>query len=239
MGRRNVKDLNVARRFNNELFAATESHIDILTQNNGKKAHYALHIFEDFEQNRTIGPIFIPTLQPGQTAQAPYDCIFPSRGSARFRQIQIRSRFPVPLFEFRAEYPCEDKATVYPQRLPERDLVRFSASAQDEHGASWRRSPRIQALDNGRLTGRILWKLSARRGTLIEEVRKPTPAGASHVVALTPKSALPAAEYERQISQVTDFCLCSLENGDPVALEHNDQITPGNRRELLEFLSHV
>ena len=239
LGRRNVLGLSLSRRINHELFAAQEAHIDILTRNDSARAHYSLHVYEDFEQRRTIGPIFIPTLAPGEVAQAPYDCVFPYRGNVRFRQIQVRSRFPIPFFEFRATYPCDEQNTVYPQRLPQRDLVTFAGNSDETRGNARRRQNRIQALQDGRQAGRILWKISAKRGTLIEEVAKPARAATSHVVQLTPKYALTPLEFERQISQITDFCLDSLDKGDAVSIRYGDQLTSGKRRDLLEFLSHV
>ncbi len=239
IGRKNVSGLSLDRRFQDEIFANKEAHIDLLATNTGKRARYALHLYEDFEQDRTIGPIFIPCLKPEETAQTQYDCIFHERGIVRFRQIQIRSRFPLPFFEFRAIYPCEAKNTVYPACDPERDRVCFSEDADDARGQTIQRNTRIQELEHGHQRGHILWKLSARRGTFIEEIDHSTRHALSQTIDFKPKTEMTLANYERQISQITDLCLKAFAEDSVVTLRAEDKVIASKRKEILDFLANA
>ena len=239
LGRNNVRKVLVQRRLNDELFAQQEAHITLVAQNVGHRARYAIQLFEDFERDRTIGPIYVSCLRPDSTASCDYDCVFQHRGTVRFRQIQVRSRFPMPFFEFRAVYPLEARNTVYPERLSERDLIQFEADATRSHATSLHRQPRMQELQFGHQTGRILWKLSARRGEFIEELQRPGRAVCAETIRFVPKSELTVADFEKQISQITDYALKALESGKQISISTNQRVISSNRHDILEFLANA
>ena len=239
IGQKNVSRLSLDRRFQDEIFADKEAHIDLLATNTGKHARYALHLYEDFEQDRTIGPIFIPCLKPEETAQAQYDCIFHERGTVRFRQIQVRSRFPLPFFEFRAIYPCETRNTVYPSCDPERDMVCFSEDSDNTRGQTIQRNTRLQELEHGHQRGHIQWKLSARRGTFIEEIDHSLRRSLSQTIDFKSKDDMPLANYERQISQITDLCVRAFAEDTVITLRTKDRDIPSKRKDILDFLANA
>ena len=239
IGRKNVASLRLNRRFQDEFFAGEEAHIDLLVHNPGKHTHYALHLYEDFEQDRTIGPIFIPSLKPDETSQAQYDCIFHHRGTVRFRQLQVRSRFPLPFFEFRAIYPCEMRHTVYPSCDPGRDRIFFSDEIQTPKGGGFFRNTRFQELEHGHQRGHIQWKLSARRGTFIETVDHHVRHQSAMTIDFKSRADLPPADFERQISQLTDCCLKAFSNGTALLIRSPDHEIAPKRQDILEFLAHA
>lgn len=239
IGRSNVSRLHLDRRFQDELFANQEAHIDLLAKNTGKHTRYALHLYEDFDQDRTIGPIFVPSLKPEETVQTPYDCIFYERGSVRFRQIQVRSRFPLPFFEFRAIYPCETRNTVYPARDTARDMITYLKETASPQGRTLQRHTRLQELEHGHQRGHIQWKLSARRNTFIEQVDHSTRHHLTQAIDFKPRSALSASDFERQISQITDDCMNAFQEDRTVIIHTGANVVPSHRKAILEFLANA
>ena len=247
LARRNIsQNISIERRFIEELFAGRDSRIDIIIKNNGPITVYGIHVFEKFEGNAFIGPMFLRKIAPGETAVARYMCFFPIRGNAHFCGFQIRSRFPLPFFELRADFDAEDNLPVFPQPIPETNLIAFNEIASDKLPKRFhQKDTTIRELVHGRRTGRILWKLSARRQTWIEEapIHVRSPIGMP-VIQIVDKSFLGPEKYERQISQITAYILNQIQIGRCGELQvGNTRLpygkSPAQRREVLEKLAVV
>ena len=238
--------LKIERRFVEEVFAGRETRIDLIVTNLGKMPVFGLHIYEVFEDGRTIGPIYIPRLSPGETASARYMCIFPSRGRSHFCKFQIRSSFPLPFIELRSELDAPDDILVYPEPLDGTDQITFVTVEAEYHpNRSKKVNTSIRELVHGRRVGRILWKLSARRQIWLEEVpirKKDT--GGSPAIIIHSKQSLGPERFERQLSQVTHFVLEQIlgeKKGeiqvDALHLPYGK--TPVQRKKLLETLASL
>lgn len=241
-----TQPLRIERRFVEDVFAGCDTRIDLLVTNEGTTPIYGIHIFERFETDRTIGPMFIRRLAPGETATARYMCVFPTRGQARFCGFQIRSRFPLPFFELRQDIECETMHFVYPEPKPGTEQIVF----QTTQAAFCPRKNRvsenvIRELVHGRRAGRILWKLSAKRQTWLESVPlRVRSAETMPVISITPKNVLGDENFELQISQITAYIL------NQIQLDRSGEIhfgaeqlpygkAPQQRREVLEMLAMI
>lgn len=246
LARINLRYISVERRFGEEFFAGREARIDLLIKNNGSHTLYGLHIYDTFEQNHRIGPVFVRKLEPGETATARYMCQFPTRGVAQFCGFQIRTRFPMPFFEFRKDFEQSDSAFVYPEPLDGMDTLVFGYSDSSKQLYHSRKNDStIRELVHGKRTGKILWKLSARRQIWLESVplRRPVPVDKPAIVVMD-KEQLGSERFERQISQVTDFALKRMlrnQSGEVCighqTLKYGD--SPQQRQELLETLAQI
>ena len=244
VARNNLKNISIERRFVEELFAQKETRIDLIIKNQGNHPVYGLHIYDTFELNRQIGPVFVRQLAPGDTATSRYLCQFPTRGVAQFIGFQVRSRFPLPFFEFRLDIDHHESACVYPAPVPGVDQVFLNPSESLENKTrSYAEEYTIRELVHGRRTGRILWKLSARRQTWLESVplRHPLP-GDHLIINVADKQSLGVERFERQISQITDLVLKRLHHNRTGEVHLNTQIykyghSPKERQELLEALA--
>ena len=125
LAHRNMQPLEVVRRFPEDIFAQRNAHIDVLMTNRSAIPVYGLHLYERFDDAHCIGPIYVARLAPGETARARYMCIFDARGVAQFSTFEVRSRFPVPIFEWRQTIEASDMARVYPRYEPGTDLIAF------------------------------------------------------------------------------------------------------------------
>ncbi|MCL2325568.1 MAG: hypothetical protein FWC40_03560 [Proteobacteria bacterium] len=245
LGRQNVKSLRLERRLISEFFANQESSVEVLVHNLRQQRRYGLHVYESFGQAHTIGPMFVPALMAAQTAVMRYVCVFPNRGETRFCQIEVRSRYPMPFFEFRATYACEALALVYPALIEERGTLAFrDAPAQAAH-ARRHHQTRLRELINGRKTGRIVWKVSAKSRRWIEEVRAFEPAGNARALHIKSPHAMSSAAFERHVSETATFALDCLESGESISLWLDETCLvpsghgPEQRRAVLEALATV
>ena len=212
LAHRNMQPLEVVRRFPEDIFAQRNAHIDVLMTNRSAIPVYGLHLYERFDDAHCIGPIYVARLAPGETARARYMCIFDVRGVAQFSTFEVRSRFPVPIFEWRQTIEASDMARVYPRYEPGTDLIAFCEEESTAPPPADR--PRFQTemhtiaeLRHGRRRGRILWKLSAKKGKIYEDIpiRNKRHAQTSHIVVETARGRS-RVEYEREIAQVATFC---------------------------------
>ena len=212
LAHRNMQPLEVVRRFPEDIFAQRNAHIDVLMTNRSAIPVYGLHLYERFDDAHCIGPIYVARLAPGETARARYMCIFDARGVAQFSTFEVRSRFPVPIFEWRQTIEASDMARVYPRYEPGTDLIAFCEEESTAPPPTDR--PRFQTemhtiaeLRHGRRRGRILWKLSAKKGKIYEDIpiRNKRHAQTSHIV-VEPARGRSRVEYEREIAQVATFC---------------------------------
>ena len=246
VARNNLKKISVERRFVEEIFAQKESRIDLLIKNQGNHTVYGLHIFDSFGQNHQIGPVFVRQLAPGETATARYLCQFPTRGVAQFMGFQVRSRFPLPFFEFRLDIDHPESSCVYPEPVNGFDQVFLAPSESQENMArAYAEEHTIRELVHGRRTGRILWKLSARRQTWLESVplRHPLP-GDHLIITVADKKSMTPEQFERQISQITDLVLKRLQNYKTGEVHLGAHIyeyghSAKERQDLLEALAKV
>ena len=246
IARFNLRHISVERRFGEEFFAGREARIDLLIKNNGNHTVYGLHIYDTFEMNHRIGPVFVRKLAPGETANARYMCQFPTRGVAQFCGFQIRTRFPMPFFEFRKDFDQNDSAFVYPEPLEGTDMLVFECSESSKQLYHAPQNDRtIRELVHGKRTGKILWKLSARRQIWLESVpmRRSVHVDKPAIVVMD-KEQLGTERFERQISQVTDFALKRMvrnQSGEVCIgnqmLKYGD--SPQQRQELLETLAQI
>jgi uncharacterized protein (DUF58 family) len=240
------QSLKIERRFVEEVFAGCDTRIDLLITNEGSAPIYGIHIFEKFESERTIGPMFIRRLAPGETATARYMCVFPSRGQAQFCGFEIRSRFPLPFFELRRDIPCKTTHIVYPEPITGTEHIVFQPAESQNCPRKHRFSENvIRELVHGRRAGRILWKLSAKRQTWLESVPLRTRSAATMpAIFITPKMAMHDEIFERQISQITAYILTQIQL-DRTGEVHfgKEQLTygksPQQRREILEMLAMI
>lgn len=238
--------LSLERRFIEEIFAGRDTRIDVIIKNKGSQPVYGLHIYERFEGNSTIGPMFLRRIAPGETASARYMCLFQQRGNAHFCGFQIRSRFPLPFIELRADIDIEDYIPVYPQPIPETNLIAFAESVSDRHAKQIHRKDKtIRELVHGRRSGRILWKLSARKQVWIEEapIHLKTNLGIP-VIQLLDKTHLGPEKYEQQISQITAFILNQIQHDVSGEIQIGNTLysygkSPVQRREILETLAYI
>ena len=219
LGRRNMQPLKIVRRFSQDIYAGRETSVEVFVTNCGKTASFGLHVYEMFGPNRCIGPIFIGRLEPGETAAARYTCIFDVRGVARFSAFEARSRFPAPLAEWRQTVGAPDAAYVYPRIDEGCDLIEFDGGAPDmpapSGAAAQNRELRsISELRNGRRRGRILWKLSAKKGKIYEDVAAPgRQKAATPQICVGAQNGFPRALHERRIAQVATFCAKRARSG--------------------------
>lgn len=247
LARRNFSQpVSVERRFVEEIFAGRDTRIDVIVKNSGVQPVYGLHIFERFEDGSEIGPMFVRKLAPGETATARYMCQFPTRGNAHFCGFQLRSRFPMPFFELRRDICLESSVPVYPHPDPETHLIAFNEAVSDKPPLRFhRKETTIRELVHGRKTGRILWKLSARRQCWIEEARIPIrKRQGMPVIVLVDKNQIGSEKYEGQISQITSFILRQIQHDMCGELQIGHMIypygrSPAQRREILETLAVV
>ena len=220
------QNLKIERRFVEEIFAGRDTRIDLVIENCGKQTVYGILIYECFDDGREIGPMFIKKLAPGEIAVARYMCVFPQRGNAHFCGYQLRSRFPLPFLELRKNIDWEQNIPVFPQPIPGTELIQFNVAASDKLPKKFhRKKTTIRELVHGRRTGRILWKLSARKQTWLEEA--PVHTRTNHgmpVIDLIEKSTLGSYHYERQISQITAFILSQIQQ------QINGELRIGNTR---------
>ena len=237
-------ELTMERRFSGEVYAGRDTCIDVVITNHGSRPLYGLHVFERFEDDRFIGPMYIRRLDPGTTVTARYMCLFANRGIAHFTGFQVRSRFPLPFVELRYECAATDTAFIYPEPIPGRDMIRFEEDRTETAAAPRRgRDTAIRELVHGRKAGKILWKLSARRQKWLEAVPMPArPDDDVPAITIVPKSVLGSIPYERQISQITSFVLSQLQHDKRgEILVHNAKHAYGNspalRRGVLEMLA--
>lgn len=247
IARRNISQpLKIERRFAEEIFAGNEAHIDLIVTNLGNIPVFGIHIYEKFEDGRTIGPIFIPRLNPGQTSVAKYVCMFPNRGHAHFCGFEIRSAFPLPFAELRKDIPVQNDILVYPEPIDGTEQIEFSTAQDDSRPQiSHQTDTSIRELIHGRRVGRILWKLSARRQIWLEAVpiRKKNTSGIPAII-LQPKQILGPERFEKQISQVTGFVLDQIQNEKhgEIQIEHISLPygkTPQQRQKILETLASI
>ena len=237
-------NLLIQRRFSEELFAQRDTRVDVIITNTSHKTLYGLHIFERFENNRTIGPIFVRKLPPDATVTAQYLCRFVNRGYAHFSGFEVRSRFPLPFFELRYPIDAPDNAFIYPEPKPGRDLIQFACNP-DKASKRLRSSHQVtfRELEHGRKSGKILWKLSAKKQKWIEAVPLRTaPQDLTPVIQIQHKKEIGSAAFENQLSQITHFVLkrmmndqCGIVQCDNIPIEYTN--TPQSRRKLLEFLA--
>ncbi|MBQ8035443.1 MAG: hypothetical protein IJ268_00455 [Proteobacteria bacterium] len=247
VARRNLSvPLVIERRFVEEIFAQKDVRMDVLITNAGNFPVYGLHVYERFEDGRTIGPMYVRQIAPGETAVARYMCRFPTRGNARFCGFQVRSRFPLPFFELRYDIAQLETAYVYPH--PENYREPLGVASLDsalEPEVHQRADETIRELAHGRRAGRILWKLSAKRQIWLEAVPKRKRISMHRpVIQIVPRSVLGNEKYERQISQITWLVLDQLQYDKTgvIVVENRHYAygqTAAQRRELLEMLSTV
>ena len=218
LARRNMRPLEIARRFPEDIFACRQARVDVFVTNRSPVPVYGLHLYEKFDDDHCIGPMNIRRLAPGETARAGYVCVFGERGVAQFSSFEVRSRFPVPIFEWRRTIDASDMARVYPRYEMGTELIHFcdvfddappSASLPtkaEEHA--------ITELRHGRRRGRILWKLSAKKGRIYEDIpiRNNRQIQTPQIV-VKPARGRPRSEYEREIAQVASFCTRHMLDG--------------------------
>ena len=238
--------LLIERRFSEEIFAGRDAHIDVLITNHGSRPLYGLHIFERFENDRFIGPMFIPRIDPGMTVTAQYQCLFVNRGNAHFCGFQVRSRFPLPFFELRYDCPAEAQSFIYPEPLSGSELLQFAEDSAQTPAHSLRsRDTTIRELVHGRKAGKILWKLSARKQKWLEAVPVHSRSlDTVPVISVIPRKVLGSAQYEKQISQITSFVLSQMQHdlsGEVLVgnAHHAYGNSPASRRQILELLAIV
>lgn len=211
---RNFQKLEIERRFAEDIFANSDARIDLIVKNAGNRDVLGLHIFEYFDRTSLIGPVFVRRLSPGQVATARYVCRFRVRGAAQFLGYEVRSRFPLPFLELRMFVESPGETIVYPEKIDGADAVFFENLPEDLGVRRMRRlnGRTIREAENGRLSGRVLWKLSAGRNRWIEEVpTKGMACGYGPVVAID--LSLPPERFERQLSQTTSFILACERRG--------------------------
>ena len=245
IGRQNFNQpLRIERRFVEDIFAGRDTRIDLLITNEGTSPVYGIHIFERFEGGRTIGPMFIRRLGPGETATARYMCVFPTRGQALFCGFEIRSRFPLPFLELRRDIRSETTHFVYPEPHSGTEHIVFHAVSSALNQRRSTVSDRvIRELVHGRRAGRILWKLSAKRQIWLESVPLRINSGSViPAIWIASKSYLGDEKFERQISQVTGYILHQIQL-DRSGTIHIGEVhmsygkSPQQRREVLEMLA--
>ena len=247
IARRNLSvPLVIERRFVEEIYAQRDVRVDVLITNAGQFPVYGLHVYERFEDGRTIGPMFVRQLAPGETAVARYMCKFPTRGNAKFCGFQVRSRFPLPFFEQRFDVEHLDTAFVYPHPANYREPLGITSLNSDfEPEVHQRADETIRELAHGRRAGRILWKLSAKRQIWLEAVPKRKRMSMHRpVIQIVPRSVLGNEKYEKQISQITWMVLDQLQYEKSGVIVVEDRHYPygqtaAQRRELLEMLATV
>ena len=247
LARRNLaQNLCIERRFVEEIYAGRDTRIDVLITNTGKSPVYGIHVFEQFDDAHSIGPIFVQKLNPGQTATAHYMCQFPRRGTVKFEGFQIRSRFPVPFLEFRKDIENRCTSFVYPEPLQGTEWISFNAAASESSPQKMRRNDTaIRELVHGQKSGRILWKLSAKKRTWIESVPIRTRSSDSGtVIEITPRQQLGAEKYETQISQITAYVLRQMQYDYEGEIHFGNSHVPYgkspiDRRQVLEMLATI
>ena len=214
--------------------------------NHGTAPVYGIHVFERFDEKHVIGPMYIRKLNPGETASARYICQFSERGSAQFAGFEVRSRFPLPFFEWRQNIENTASAFVYPEPLPGRDeIVRVEGQQEGSRRRSHKKERVIREVVHGRRCGQILWKLSAKKQKWIESVPAASraPSGIT-VIDIVPRQTLGADRYEKQISQITSLVLEQIQahrEGEIRAGSRSVDFgeAPGQRRRALEMLAMV
>ena len=228
LARKNVQNLNIERRFIEEIYAGRETRIDIIVTNTGTSAVYGIHVFEAFDDKNQIGPMFIRKLAPGETFTARYMCMFPTRGCTQFVGFEVRSRFPLPFFEYRTSCTAQDKAYVFPQPLPGTDLIAFEQiDNPDEIVRIVKADDMIREVVNGRQSGRILWKLSAKRQKWMESVpQRVRECEEKPVIYCVDKNTVGNENFERQLSQITTYVLQKAANGQSGTVWISDQEYP-------------
>ncbi|MBO4349854.1 MAG: hypothetical protein J6A01_02785 [Proteobacteria bacterium] len=241
-----MQKLVIERRFVEDIFANRDTKIDILVTNYGNSPVYGIHVYERFEGDRTIGPMFIRKLVPGETATARYLCQFPSRGNAHFCGMEVRSRFPLPFFEWRQTIDSDLSAFVYPEPISGSDQIVMTNTQSDTPARHAKKDDTtIRELVHGRRAGRILWKISAKRQIWLESVPTASRSRSKRsVIQIQSRQNLGAQRYETQISQITFYVLNQMQNNLKGEIVVGNQHVPyGNsqteRREVLEMLAMV
>ena len=246
VARRNLRGIIVERRFPEEFFAGREVRVDLLIRNTGRLPLYGLHVFDSFDLDRQIGPVYVRHLGAGDVANAHYTCKFPHRGLAHFRSFEVRSRFPLSFLEFRLDLTRHDSTYIYPEPLDGTEEVTFKSDGTGRRSVRFQKLyTSIREIRDGRKSGRILWKLSARRQIWLEavDIRRPDVDGASMII-VTPRLKLGTERYERQISQVTDYTLKRIQDNRQGSVQIGRQLLPygggpQQRRVLLESLAQA
>ncbi len=215
IARKNVQNLKIERRFIEEIYAGRETRIDILVTNLGDATVYGIHVFEAFDDKTQIGPMFIRKLAPGETFTARYMCMFPTRGCTQFVGFDVRSRFPLPFFEYRTSLSVREESYVFPHPLPGNDFIAFEHTDNpDENVRIVKSDEIIREVVNGRQSGRILWKLSAKRQKWMESVpQRVRECEEKPVINCIDKAVLGNENFERQLSQITTYVLQKAADG--------------------------
>ena len=236
---RNFQPMTIQRRFNEDIYAGHSARVDLFVTNNGNTPIYGLHIFEKFDDAHFIGPVFFSKIAPGETATARYMCIFEARGLARFPSFEIRSRFPVPFLELRKQIDMPDAVCVFPRRDDGVELIQFTECPQSHARLTAQNTHTIREIRDGQRRGRILWKLSAKKDKLIEDLPfRQRSQIERHSIRLRMKSELPTPLYETQISQIATFCTQSAMQGKSGCVQIRKNLYPygkndGDLRKLL------
>ena len=221
LGHQNLQRLEVRFRPGYELFAATDSILDIELHNRRRWLPAFLLRLEIAE-----AAVLFPLLATGQKAQQRLSLRMPQRGLQPAPPIRLTSCFPINFFVRSRTLNSAQQLLVFPQPLP----CALSAGAEDSYQNRQDDLPlpggdgEIRAIDDyrpGDPLKAIHWKLSARhRGFKSKRLNQ---LGSSSLVL--DLQLLPGSR-EEQLSRCTYLVNRYSQQQRPVGLRFNQQLLP-------------
>lgn len=237
--------IQIQRTFENEIFAKTETQINLQIKNNNKNKITNLYAYEDFGKKRKVGPVTFNSIPPQTTATKHYICSFQKRGEAQFKKIQITLRLgPVKLTkniilrESKHIYPAITK-NITPSVLCSPDTT------QKLNSAASRPTPGFTEYRQGMPANRINWKLSAKAQTIIvrtDNLKQNITQHTKIILGIFPGQSEMA--MEQAVSEAATLAIRELGNAKRVSLWYKNRLLSdgfglGQREKILKILSKI
>jgi uncharacterized protein (DUF58 family) len=248
-----LRGIEVRRRLPREVFAEHAAPVALEVSNRQRRVpSFAVVVEElagdDLDLARPIGRVFVLRVAPAGSECRCYGLVAPERGELRLAGFRVSTRFPFGLFskslllerpERLLVYPAVERLAASPAlgggRLLGASLAGTSPSAAEVSG--------LREFVPGDALGRVHWRASLRRGSLLVRERE-REAAAELEVRLRTRGRAADAAFEEAVRHAASEVVAHLEAGCRVGLVTDSQrIDLGNgplhRAALLSFLARV
>ncbi len=215
MGKKNIRNLELARRFPDEIYAETPFLIEYFV-NTDSGAAFSLNFKEETPLEGPPEGLSFPKINPGDYNSFQGFFSIASRGDAQIGSGSLQSSFPFGLAAYSREFGRGDAVLVFPKIEPvSHDLPAWIGSA----GRGFERanpSGTVPYYFRDYVAGdpykHIEWKKSARTGSLVSKVLAEEEA--MEIVVRLPKSA-----SEKAISRAASLVVHFAETRTPICLQ--------------------
>jgi uncharacterized protein (DUF58 family) len=227
-----LRGIRVERRLPFEWAAGRGARVVLEISNAQRRSWAQAIVVEDLGRaagdaaDRVLGRVFALRIEPGKVETRSYRFQPERRGTLRFSEFRVITRFPFGLFAKSLELPREASLVVYPRLGAQRPPARRAGDPRALRESAGRgvvatEVTGLRDFARGDAARRIHWRASWRRGLLLVRETQGT-AGGEALVRLRTRGAPPDDAFERDVERAASEAEAGLRAGLRVALRTDD-----------------